>query len=86
MGSAVRGELRPESDVDIIAEFKPEGRVRGGLLEFESLVDELAALAGRKVDLVTKRGLKLWVTDPYPNLRQGELETQPREYKPGHRK
>jgi predicted nucleotidyltransferase len=31
------------------------------LLEFESLVDDLAALASRRVDLVTKRGLKPWV-------------------------
>ena len=29
--------------------------------KFESLVEELESLAGRKVDLVTKRGLKPWV-------------------------
>ena len=58
-GSAVRGEMRPESDIDIMVEFEPGVRV--GLIKFESLVDELAALAGRRVDLVTKRGLKPWV-------------------------
>jgi hypothetical protein len=58
-GSAVRGEMRPESDVDILVEFEPG--VRMGLIKFESLVDELESLAGRKVDLVTKRGLKPWV-------------------------
>jgi predicted nucleotidyltransferase len=51
--------MRPESDIDIMVEFEPGVRV--GLIKFECLVEELAALAGRKVDLVTKRGLKPWV-------------------------
>ena len=55
-GSAVRGEMRPESDLDILVEFEPG--VRTGLIKFESLVEELESLAGRRVDLVTKRGLK----------------------------
>lgn len=54
-GSAARGEARPESDIDIMVEFEPGVRV--GLVKFESLVEELTALAGRSVDLVTKRGL-----------------------------
>lgn len=58
-GSAVRGEMHPESDIDIMVEFEPSARV--GLVKFESLVEELESLAGRKVDLVTKRGLKPWV-------------------------
>jgi predicted nucleotidyltransferase len=58
-GSAVRGELRPESDIDIMVEFKPGVRV--GLVKFESLAAELEVLAGRRVDLVTRRGLKPWV-------------------------
>ena len=58
-GSAVRGEMRPESDIDILVEFEPGVRI--GLIKFESLIDELGSLAGRKVDLVTKRGLKPWV-------------------------
>lgn len=58
-GSVVRGEMRPESDIDIMVEFAPG--VRGGLIKFESLVRELEAITGRKVDLVTKRGLKPWV-------------------------
>ncbi len=43
-GSAVRGEIRPESDIDIMVEFEPGARV--GLIKFESLVDELEALIG----------------------------------------
>lgn len=58
-GSAVRGEMHPESDVDLLVEFEPEVRI--GLIKFESLAGELEALIGRKVDLVTKRGLKPWV-------------------------
>ena len=58
-GSAARGEMRPESDIDVMVEFEPGVRV--GLIKFESLVGELEALAGRRVDMVTKRGLKPWV-------------------------
>jgi predicted nucleotidyltransferase len=58
-GSAVRGEMRPESDIDVMVEFDPGARI--GLLRFESLCEGLEALAGRKVDLVTKRGLKAWI-------------------------
>ena len=58
-GSAVRGAMRPESDIDILVEFEPG--VRTGLIKFETLVEELESLAKRKVDLVTKQGLKPWV-------------------------
>ena len=58
-GSAVRGETHAESDLDLMVEFEPGARV--GLIKFEFLVGELESLAGRRVDLVTKRGLKPWV-------------------------
>jgi len=58
-GSAVRGEMRPDSDIDVMVEFDPAARI--GILKFESLVEGLEALVGRKIDLVTKRGLKPWV-------------------------
>ena len=58
-GSAARGEMRPESDIDLMVEFEPGLRI--GLFKFESLVEELELLAGRRVDLVTKRGLKPWI-------------------------
>jgi uncharacterized protein len=58
-GSSVRGEMGPESDIDIMVEFEPGVRI--GLIKFESLANELESLAGRRVDLVTKRGLKPWV-------------------------
>jgi predicted nucleotidyltransferase len=58
-GSAARGEMRPESDIDIMVEFKPGVRI--GLVKFESLVEELELLTGHRVDLVTKSGLKAWI-------------------------
>lgn len=58
-GSAVRGEMGPDSDIDVLVEFDPAARI--GILKFESLVEGLEALVGRKIDLVTKRGLKPWV-------------------------
>ena len=58
-GSAARGELQPDSDIDFMVEFEPGAPV--GLIEFEDLATELEAIAGRRVDLVTKRGLKPWV-------------------------
>ena len=51
--------MRAESDVEIMVEFEPGVRV--GLIKFESLAEELEVLAGRRVDLVTRHGLKAWV-------------------------
>lgn len=58
-GSAVRGDMGPESDIDIMVEFDPDARI--GILKFEALAENLESLVGRKVDLVTKSGLKPWV-------------------------
>lgn len=54
-GSAARGEMSPESDVDVLVEFTP-GVVHGwGYFGIES---ELAEVFGRKVDLATKKWLR----------------------------
>lgn len=45
-GSAVRGEMGPDSDIDVLVEFDPSARI--GVLKFESLSEELEALLGRK--------------------------------------
>jgi predicted nucleotidyltransferase len=58
-GPAARGGMRPDSDLDIIVEFDPGARV--GLIKFVSFAEEMEALTGRSVDLVTRRGLKPWV-------------------------
>jgi hypothetical protein len=60
-GSAARGEARPDSDIDLLVEFYPEARV--GLLGFARLMNELSELLGRKVDLVSKPGLKPLIRD-----------------------
>jgi len=52
-GSVVRGEAGEDSDVDFLVEFEP-GR---SLLDQAGLVLDLEELLGRKVDVVTERGL-----------------------------
>ena len=55
-GSALRPDFRSDSDVDFLVEFAPGAPV--GLVEYGKLQQELEALLQRKVDLVTKQGLK----------------------------
>ncbi|MCC7392568.1 nucleotidyltransferase family protein [Candidatus Sumerlaeota bacterium] len=52
-GSVVRGDGRPDSDVDILVDVEPSIG-----LEFVSLANELENLLGRKVDLVSRRAVK----------------------------
>ncbi|HXZ00632.1 MAG TPA: nucleotidyltransferase family protein [Stellaceae bacterium] len=53
-GSFARGDAGDASDLDILVEFsRPVS-----LSTFLALEDELTALAGRKVDLVSRRALK----------------------------
>jgi predicted nucleotidyltransferase len=49
-GSALRGESRPDSDLDVLVEFEPGSKVG---LRFITIQDELSALFGRPVDLNT---------------------------------
>lgn len=53
-GSAARGELREDSDVDVLVEFDGPATFDG----YFGLKDHLESLLGRTVDLVTERGLK----------------------------
>jgi predicted nucleotidyltransferase len=68
-GSATRVDMRPESDIDILVEFQDNAHV--GLIKFASLSEELESLLGRRVDLVTKGGLKQRVR-PYV-LREAQV-------------
>lgn len=54
-GSVVRGEDKPESDVDILVEFQPEARV--GLFGLARLQRRLSEILGRPVDLTTPDAL-----------------------------
>ena len=55
-GSAARGEMRADSDVDLLVDFQPEAP--GGLLEYAGLMLDLSDLLHRRVDLVEREGLK----------------------------
>ena len=55
-GSAARGEMRPDSDIDLLVEFKPAARP--GFLGLAAMSRELSTLLGRHVDLAVKPALK----------------------------
>ncbi len=55
-GSAARGEMRPDSDIDLLVEFLPDAEI--DLVDYAGLMLELSHLLGRSVDLVSKSGLK----------------------------
>ena len=60
-GSAARVELRPDSDVDLLVEFRPEAEI--GFIEYAGLMLALSELLGRKVDLVSKPALRPLLRD-----------------------
>ncbi|MDE3166377.1 MAG: nucleotidyltransferase family protein [Acidobacteriota bacterium] len=64
-GSAARNEMGPESDFDLLVEFLPDAQV--DLVDYAGLMLDLSRLLGRKVDLVSKNGLK-------PLIRTAVLE------------
>jgi hypothetical protein len=53
-GSVARGAERPESDIDLLAQFDDEL----SLLDIVRLKEDLTALLGRPVDLIEERALK----------------------------
>jgi hypothetical protein len=53
-GSVVRGEDRPDSDVDFLVELEAER----SLLDRVALIQDLEDLLGRKVDVATVKGLR----------------------------
>lgn len=62
-GSVVRGELKPDSDIDILVELKDSGdRPMIGLKWF-GIEQELSRILGREVDLVSDRTLSPYLRD-----------------------
>jgi len=55
-GSAVRDDFRPESDVDVLVDLLPGHGL--SLFDWVDMIEELQSLFGRKVDLVSKSGLR----------------------------
>lgn len=51
-GSAARGELRPESDVDLLVSFQPDAPHT--FFDMHAMQEELEAMFGRKVDLLER--------------------------------
>ncbi|MDI6860260.1 MAG: nucleotidyltransferase family protein [Methanocellales archaeon] len=58
-GSYIRGEERPESDIDILVEFSG----RKSLLELVRIERELSEVLGIKVDLLTEKSISPYLID-----------------------
>lgn len=55
-GSAARGELTPQSDVDVLVTFAPNAPI--SLWDWVAMMDELSSIFKRPVDLVEKSAIK----------------------------
>jgi predicted nucleotidyltransferase len=61
-GSFTRDDFGPESDIDVLVEFKPEAGV--GLFELAGMEEELAAvMGGRRVEINTPNSLSPYFRD-----------------------
>ena len=71
-GSSIRGELQPESDIDILVEF--EQNHTPGLFTIIRMEMELTEIIGRKVDMRTPEDLSRYFRDEV--VRNAELQYQ----------
>ncbi len=55
-GSVLREDFSPESDIDVLVTFSSDARWT--LLDHVEMQDELKTIFGRKVDLVSRRGIE----------------------------
>jgi predicted nucleotidyltransferase len=55
-GSALRADFNPASDIDLLVSFAPEAD--WSLLDHLQMQQELRALFGREVDLISRRALE----------------------------
>ena len=55
-GSALRGDFRPDSDVDLLVEFHDDASP--SLFDLFRMEDELRELFGRPVDLTTRQSVQ----------------------------
>ncbi len=60
-GSVIRDDFGPDSDVDVLAEFKPD--VRFSLFDLVGMQDELSAIMGRKAEIFEFRSLRPWMQE-----------------------
>ncbi len=55
-GSALRGDLKSDSDVDVLVELLPDHGLT--LYDWIDMIQALEDIFGRKVDLVSKKGIR----------------------------
>ncbi|MBM3790231.1 MAG: nucleotidyltransferase family protein [Acidobacteria bacterium] len=55
-GSVLREDFGPDSDVDVLVRFLPEGR--HGLFDLARMQQELESILGRRVDLVERSAIE----------------------------
>jgi hypothetical protein len=55
-GSVLRENFGPDSDVDVLVQFDPAGEHT--LFDMVRMQEELKAIIGREVDLVSRRGIE----------------------------
>src|ERR1051326_6966959 len=55
-GSALREDFRPDSELDLLVRFAPAAD--WSLLDHVAMEEELGAIIGRKVDLVSQRAIE----------------------------
>jgi len=67
----LKGDARPDSDVDLLVEFSPEAKP--SFLDLADIEEELSVLlAGRRVDLRTAEDLSRYFRDEV--LREAEVQ------------
>jgi predicted nucleotidyltransferase len=71
-GSALRGELHPDSDIDLLVEF--EDSHTPGLFSIVRMEMELAEMLGRKVDIRTPEDLSQYFRDEV--VRNAQIQYQ----------
>lgn len=71
-GSAIRGQLEPDSDIDLLVEFE-QGHTPG-LFSIVKMEMELAEMLGRKADLRTPEDLSQYFRDEV--IRNAEIQYQ----------
>lgn len=69
-GSAVRGELRDDSDIDLLVTFRSDADWT--MFDHFTMEDELSRLLGREVDLISVRAVE---ENPNPITRREILDS-----------
>lgn len=70
-GSVLRDDFGPDRDIDVLVSFAPG--VRHSLFDLVHMEDELRAIFGRHVDLVTRRAIERSTNEWRRNAILGSL-------------